>query len=175
MTGKSLALAILLLVAGCGGTDQSASISNDQPAAASTVAPIALNKTGKAAGVDFTISKVEMPKQLGPAGVGATAGEGETFIVVSYTLKNTASAPLPFLERPAVRLVDGTGQTYAPDDIASGMSAISMDDPSGLASDLNPNVSAKVKAAWKVDKSAFDKATWKVVVASDPQLTFALK
>jgi hypothetical protein len=107
--------------------------------------------------------------------LGTAAGEGETFVVVDYTLKNTGTAPMNLMDRPSIRLMDGGGQTYAVDDLASGLSAALMKDPSGMGADLNPNVSAKAKTAWRVDKTAFDKASWKVVVGSDPQLTFALK
>lgn len=140
-----------------------------------TTAPVALKQTGKAEGVDFTVTAVDTPRQIGPAGVGPKAEAGETFVVISYTIKNTGSKLLPFMDRPGLSLVDAKGQTYAPDDMATPMAGGMMDDPTGISSDLNPNVSAKTKAAWKVDKAAFDKGTWKLVVASDPQLTFALK
>jgi hypothetical protein len=107
--------------------------------------------------------------------VGPKAEASETFVVVSYTLKNTSGKALPFLERPGLSLVDGKGQTYAPDDIAGIMAAGMMNDPSGMSADLNPNVSAKTKAVWKLDKAAFDRATWRLNVATDPQLAFSLK
>ncbi len=163
-------LSLALLTCACG--------SDITPANATTEAaspPVALGATGKATGVDFTVTEVTTPKQIGPDGAGPKAETGETFVVVTYTLKNTGSQNLGFLERPALSLVDPAGRTYSPDEIAGPLASATMEDPTGMSSDLNPNVSAKAKAAWKVDVKAFDKAAWRLVVATDPQLTFNLK
>jgi hypothetical protein len=166
-------LAIAVLLAACGdNTTTSSNRPSDTAAAAPTVA---LGEAGQTTGLEVSITKVEQTKQVGMAGMGPQAEAGETFVVVSYTIKNINGEPLPLLQRPTYSLIDGTGASYAPDDSATMMAAGMMDDPSGMASDLNPNVSARTKAAWKVDASSFDPANWKVVVASDPPLTFALK
>ena len=169
-------LTLLLALSACGGGSGSSAGGNNVTASSPTSAAIAVGKPGMATGVDFTVTSVSTTSQVGPAMVGGPKAEaGETFVVVSYTLKDTADKPLPFAERPALSLVDGKGQTYAPDMPATMMAGGMMTDPTGMSSDLNPNVSAKTKAAWKVDKTAFDKATWRVVVGTDPALTFALK
>lgn len=166
-------IAIAVLLAACGdNTTTSSSQAAETPTAAP---PVALGKAGQATGLEVTVTKVEQTKQVGMAGMGPQAEAGETFVVVSYTLKNTGDQPLPLLQRPTYSLIDETGASYAPDDAATMMAAGMMDDPSGMASDLNPNVSARTKAAWKIDAASFDPANWKVVVASDPPLTFALK
>jgi hypothetical protein len=170
-TTTFITFALAAFLTACGGTTTTTSDTKKEAAAA----PIALKQAGKAEGVDVTVTAVDTPKQIGPAGVGPKAGAGETFVVVSYTIKNTGSEQLSFMDRPGLSLVDDKGQTYTPDDMATPMAGGMMEDPTGISSDLNPNVSAKTKAAWKVDKAAFDKGTWKLVVASDPQLTFALK
>lgn len=157
---------------GSGSADSGTNaVAHSAPAAAS----IPLGQTGKADGLDFTVTAVATPSQVGPTEAGIKAEAGETFVVVSYTMKNTSKKSLPLMERPGLEIVDGKGQSYAPDTIASPMAAVLMNNPSGMPADLNPNISAKTKAAWKIDKAAFDKATWKLVLASDPQLTFALK
>lgn len=157
-----------------GGYNQTSNIAGTSATAASSPA-VALGQTGNANGINFTVTGVTTPSQIGPAGIGPKAEAGETFVVVSYTLKNTSSQSLPLMERPGLALVDVSGQTYAPDDLATPMAGGLMNDPSGMAADLNSNVSAKTKAAWKLDKAAFDRSTWRLVVASDPQLTFSLK
>lgn len=167
----SVALAALL--SACGGGSGSAG--NSTAAEVPATAPTAVGHAAKAEGIDLTITDVATPKQLGPQGVGGKAEKGETYVVVSYTIRNTASKTLPFQEWPAFSLVDGGGHSYPSDAMASAMSASTMTDPSGMMSDLNPSVSAKAKAAWKVDAKTFDRGTWRLVVASDPQLTFALK
>lgn len=172
----SLPAVIILALAGCG--EPSTSTTNDQTAAAAPAADAKrtpIKETGRSEGIDFTVTEMKTAAQVGPGSAGMSAGQGETFVVVSYTLKNTGTEPLSFMERPRISLSDDKGQTYAIDDLASAMSAVSMNDPTGMSADLNPNVSAKAKVAWKVDKAAFDPATWTVVVASDPPLTFALK
>jgi len=171
----SVALALVTCLAACGEGSSAGGNTNDTTTAAPAAQPLPLGQAGVADGLDFTVTGVATPSQIGPAGVGPKAEAGETFVVVSYTIKNTADKPLPLMERPGLELVDSNGQTYAPDDLASPVAAGMMDDPTGMVADLNPNVSAKTKAAWKIDKAAFDKATWKLVLGSDPQLTFALK
>ena len=166
-------VALAFLLTACGSETPSAP---SQPTEATAeTPPVALGQTASSDGVEIAITDVDQTKQLGPSGVGLTAEPSETFVVVSYTLKNTSDKALPFLERPGLALVDETGRTYAPDDIAAAMSAISMDDPTGLSSDLNPNVSAKTKAAWKLDEASFDRATWRLVVSSRPTITLALQ
>ena len=167
-------IALAALLSACGGTPTTAP--NETTTSTNAASPpVAIGKVGKANGIDVTVTAVATPNQIGPAGVGAKAEAGETFVVVSYTIKNTGSSALPLMERPGLSLVDAKGQTYAPDDMAGPMAAAMMDDVTGMAADLNPNVSAKTKTAWKVDKAAFDPGTWRLVVATDPALTFALK
>ena len=173
MNTKLIGIAMLAFgLTACGERNGTATASNETAAAS---APIALGTTGHAQGVDMTVTDVTTPKQIGMAGMGPKAEATETFVVVAYTIKNTAAKALPLTERPTFSLVDGGGHTYEPDPSGTMMAAGMMKDPSGMASDLNPNVSAKTMVAWKIDKKAFDKAAWKVVAATDPALTFALK
>ena len=166
-------VALAFLLASC--ESETATAPGEPTEATAETPPVALGQTASSDGVEITITDVDQTKQLGPSGVGLTAEASETFVVVSYTLKNNSDEALPFLERPGLALIDGTGRTYAPDDMAAAMSAISMDDPSGISSDLNPNVSAKTKAAWKLDEASFNPATWRLVVSSSPTITLALQ
>ncbi|MBD8679650.1 DUF4352 domain-containing protein [Sphingomonas sp. CFBP 13720] len=169
---KHITIALAVLLSACGG--ETGSTDNGATAAPAAEQPVALGKAGSASEVDYTVTAVTTPKQIGPDGVGGKAAAGETYVVVDYTIKNTGDAALPFMERPAFTLVDPEGASYASDDMAGAMSASTMTDPSGMIAELNPGVSAKARAAWKLG-GPFDKATWKLVLASDPQLTFALK
>jgi hypothetical protein len=168
-------LALAVLLSACGASDPSPGNNTANAVTQNVAEPVAIGAAGKREGLEFTVTKVETTSLIGPAGIGTTASDGETFVVASYTIKNTADKPLSFLERPRPTLVDGNGQSYSPDEMATGMTAATMTHPSGMASDLNPNVSAKGKMAWKVDKEAFDKGKWQLVLAGDPPLTFALK
>lgn len=160
-------LAIVSILGGCDAGPSAPSVSTD-------VKPIGIGQTGKAGGIEVTVTAAKTTGQIGPAEAGLTAGPEEIYVVVNYTIKNTSTAPLVLFDRPALSLQDGNGQTYAPDAIASGVGTM-MTDPTGIASDLNPGVSAKTDAVWKIAKSGYDAKTWKVVVATDPVLAFALK
>ena len=166
-------VALAFLLTACGS--ETATAPGQPTEATAETPPVALGQTASSDGVQIVITDVDQTKQLGPAGVGLTAEPSETFVVVSYTIKNTSDEALSFMQRPGLSLIDQTGRTYAPDDMAAAMSAVSMDDPSGMASDLNPNVSAKTKAAWKLDEASFDPATWRLVVSSSPAITLALQ
>lgn len=160
----------LVLVSATGGCDSGTSA----PSVSADIKPTAVGQTGKAEGVEITVTAAKTRGQIGPAGAGLTAGPEETFVVVNYTIKNTSATPLVYFDRPMLTLQDGNGQTYAPDIAASGIGTI-MTDPTGGVSDLNPGVSAKTDAVWKIARSGYDAKTWKVVVATDPAIVFALK
>lgn len=171
-TCNLIVAAFAVLLSACGETSSN---STDAAPAAAASPRISIGDTGKAAGIEFTVTAVATPSQIGPAGLGPKAEAGETFVVISYTLKNTSEDTLSLMERPGLSLLDANGKAFASDDMASPMAAGMMDDASGMAADLNPNVSAKTKTAWKVDKAAFDRGTWTLAVATDPALTFLLK
>jgi hypothetical protein len=170
---KTPALSALFgLLAACdGGTPTN----TNSVAPAAAAKPVAFKETGKAEGVEFTVTKVDTRSQLGIAAAGMIAEPSETFVVVRYTLKNTGKSPLGFTDRPSISLMDGKGQAYQIDMPAATMATDGLAEMTGMSSDLNPNVSAKSVGAWKVEKTAFDKATWKVQVGGDPEMTFALK
>lgn len=168
---KASIIAALLLLSACGEPSQT---TGGEATAQPEAKPVALGEAGKAKGVDFTVTKVKITNQVGPAGIGPKAEAGETFVVVNYTIKNTSSEPLTLMERPTLTLIDGNGQGYSVDDVAGVMVGGMMDDASGMVADLNPGVSAKTGTAWKVAKQGFDKASWRLVVNTDPVLTFAL-
>lgn len=170
---KQFMFAALLLLSACDEAPTSQS-TGGEAVVPPEAKPVAIGQTGKAKGVDFTVTKVRITNQVGPAGIGPKAEAGETFVVVNYTLKNTSSEPLTLMERPDLTLIDGNGQSYAADDVAGVMVGGMMDDASGMVADLNPGVSAKTGTAWKVAKEGFDKASWRLVVNTDPVLTFAL-
>ena len=112
--------------------------------------------------------------QVADPSVIPLAGPDETYVVVKYTIKNTGSTPLELLNRPAIDLQDTNGQVFAKDDIATGVTGAVLD-AQGMVNDINPGLTVKTAAVWKVAKQGFDPATWKVVVRTDPALEFKLK
>lgn len=163
------ALTIPLLLAGCG---ESANTDGNSVVQKAEAAPLSLGSTGKANGLDFTLTKVEQLAQIGREG-GPTAGPTEVYVVARFNFKNTSTKTLGMFDQPAVTLVDGQGQTYAKDDVASITVAL-MGEGNAGTDDLNPGVSGQSAIAWKVDKKAFDRSKWRIVVATDPVITFAL-
>ena len=163
------AIAVLLLSA-CGSSSDTSTTAPAAPAKT-----YKLGETASAKGLDFTVTKVDQRSLLGAGGEGFKAEPGETFVVVYYTLKNTAGEALTLMDRPSISLTDAEGHSFIKDDAGSMMAGGMMKDPSGMASDLNPGVAAKTAAAWKVSKAAYGTGQWKLVVDTSPTLTFKLK
>lgn len=136
--------------------------SNSTAEAARAANPVALGKTGHGKVVDLTLTSVTTPRRLGTPGIGPRTQDGETFVVVRYKVKNTGTEPLSSSDRPSLTLIDGDGESYAEDSQAGLLAAALNDDLQDSSGDLNPNVSARDTAVWKVDKSSFDRSTWRV-------------
>ena len=168
---KQFIFAALLLLSACGEPSQT---TGGEATPQIEAKPIALGEAGKADGVEITIDKVKAAGQFGPEGAAVKAGPDEILVAVGYTIKNTGTQTLGFMDRPAVKLIDTAGQSYAPDDMVAAM-GVGVEDMTNIAIDINPGTSGKAMIGWKVAKAGFDKATWRIVVDSDPVLTFALK
>ena len=135
---------------------------------------LAIGQTGKANGIEVALTSVKSTNQVADPPAVALAGPDETYVVVTYTIKNTLSTPLELLNRPAIDLQDANGQVFAKDDIATGVTGAVLD-AQGMVNDINPGLTVKTAAVWKVAKQGFDPSTWKVVVRADPALEFKLK
>jgi len=136
---------------------------------------VALGQTGGTDGIELTITDVTTPIQVGTTLHGSKAASGEIFVVIGYTMKNVGTKPLSYMNRPDLILVDAKENSFAQDDSANVWARFGGEGPSVDATDLNPNVSAKDIRVWKVDKTAFDQATWKVRLDTPSQALFALK
>ncbi|WP_288287797.1 DUF4352 domain-containing protein [uncultured Sphingobium sp.] len=168
---KASIFAALLLLSACGEPSQT---TGGEATPQVETKPVALGQTGKAEGVEIIIDKVKAAGQFGPQGAAVKAGPDEILVAVTYTIKNTGGKTLGFMDRPAVKLIDPNGQSYAPDDMIAAM-GVGVEDMSNIAIDINPGTSGKASIGWKVAKAAFDKTTWRIVVESNPTLTFALQ
>ncbi|MHA6723809.1 DUF4352 domain-containing protein [Sphingomonas sp. RS2018] len=171
MKSKLMVLAAVLAIAGCDDASKTSATAPHQNDI-SAGAPIAMKQAGKADGIDFTVTKVTTPPNIE---YGPKANEGEVFVIVGYKLKNTAAQPLGLMDRPPLSLVDPSGQSYKIDDFLTASAGVDVADQSSFVADINPNIAVEGRAAWKIDKAAFDRKTWRLVVASDPQLVFALQ
>lgn len=158
---------IAALVSGC-GTDPVAD-TKDKSVAATAIKeapPITYGTSGAASDMEVTVNSVEQKELIGPKGFGDEAAPGETFVVVRYTVKNLSKKPLMRPDFPGVELIDGSDQGYAEDRQAAVLEAALNDDLQS-SGDLNPNVSAKLTSVWKVDRTSFDPAVWRLKVSFD--------
>jgi hypothetical protein len=158
----TLAALALLALAACGGTADAPSSSSVQ------------EQTAKMEGSEIVLTSVEETTQIGPDGVLPPAGDGETYIVAHYLVKNTGTKPLPFTGEPALKLKDGEGQEYE-QDVGTTAFVSAQADPSGFASGINPGTSKKSGAVWKVATKNYAAATWKLVTYAKPEHEFKLK
>ncbi|WP_374414899.1 hypothetical protein [Novosphingobium colocasiae] len=159
-----IAAAALLALAGCGGSEEAASPSTPTMAA----------QTATAEGVEVTLTSVEESNNVLDPGIFPEAGPDATYIIARYSLKNTSTKPLGFIDRPELDLVDAKGQALAKD-IATSAAVSSNIDASGAASDTNPGMTTELGAVWKVAKKDYDPSTWKIVVRTKPEHQFNLK
>ncbi len=166
-----MSLAIAAALAACGSS--SSIEGTEENTAATEKAPlqrVALGKPGKAAGLELTVKSVSLTNQIGTKGFGPAAGAGETFVVVRYNIKNVGTKPIEGSDLPVVELLDSKDTVFAEDTDAAILAA-ALDNSLQTSNTANPNVTVKLVAVWKVDKAAFDKATWRLKVSFDRTLS----
>ena len=132
---------------------------------------VAFGQPAKGSNLQIKIGSVEERSKVGVYGMGPKLSPGETFVVIRYTLKNISAKPIERANQPDVELIDAKGQDYARDTESEVMEAIKNGDNSGT---LNPNITSKQTAVWRVDKASFSKATWRLKVPLDATLDAAL-
>lgn len=163
-------LASAILLNACDSADDSIAATET---AAAPIKVYAVGESASADGMEFAITAVEERSQIGPVGVGPKAASGETFVVVRYTIKNIGSKPIDSWNFPTFELLDGDRVALAKDTEATILDgALNSDGQS--SSDLNPKVTAKQTAVWKVEKASFDKATWRLKVSFDSAVANAI-
>lgn len=104
------------------------------------------------------------------------AGQGATFVVVVWTLKNISERGISGTSLPTdVYLYDASGQRYSRD-FGATMAFTAANDQidSKLVSDLNPGVSTTEADVFEVGSANYDPNTWKVVIEADKDVVFGL-
>ena len=161
------ALALLPLTA-CGSSETNNG-AKDQ-------APAALHAIGEAVPVgslEITIKSVSQAQKAGSTPYADGVGPNEALVIVRYTVTNKGSAVIEQGDVPTVELLDANGAVLS-EDIVNGAIAAAEAGTDPIAG-INPGITFKSAKVWKVAKGAFDPATWKVVVRTDPALEFKLK
>lgn len=123
--------------------------------------------------VAVTLKEVSTDTSIDITGSIPDAGEGATYVIAKYSLKNNGKASVTMDQWPQVKLVDPNGAKLEPDVLAS--TYLSASDNIGWAEPLNPNLSTDITQAWKVDARSFDRSKWKIEFENKPPVTFALQ
>lgn len=162
---------LTLSLAACGDSSPS---SHEDVAAAPTerdLPTVPLGQSAKEQNFEIKIDSVEDRSQVGVLDMGPKLSPGETFVVVRYTIKNIGRTPMDRGNQPDVKLIDGDYVEYAEDREAGMMESIKNEDDTGT---LNRNVTGKRTAVWRLEKTSFDKATWRIKVPLDTTTDVAL-
>ena len=162
----TLAALALLALSGC-GPDMPVIEATEASTSESPLPTIPFGEARLGGNLEISVNSVEDRSEVGVYGMGPKLSPGETFVVVRYTLKNTGKKPIESFNLPGAELIDGQDQVYAEDSEAEMVEAIKNEDSSGA---LNPKVSSKKTAVWKLNKASFDKATWRLRLPLDETL-----
>lgn len=164
------ALALLPLTA-CGSSETSSGAAGPKDQA--PAAQHAIGEAVPAGNLEITIKSVSQAQKAGSTPYADGVGPNETLVIVRYTVTNKGSAVIEQGDLPTVELLDANGAILS-EDIVNGAIAAAEAGSDPLAG-INPGITFKSAKVWKVAKGAFDPATWKVVVRTDPALEFKLK
>lgn len=124
---------------------------------------------------EITINTVEQRQQVGMSGAAAKASDGGTLVAVTYSLKNTGKKPLGMFDRPSLKLVDPSGQTYDPDINATMLFSVSKEFSGKSISDLNPGITTKDGIVWEVSKEKFSKKDWTLALDGHDNSSISLQ
>jgi hypothetical protein len=143
---------------------------------ATTKAPAALHAIGEvvpAGTLEIAVTSVTQAQKAGSTPYADGVGPNETLVIVRYNVTNKGSAAIEQGDLPTVELLDANGAVLSEDPVNGAIAAVEAGaDP---IAGINPGVTFKSAKVWKVAKGAFDPATWKVVVRTDPAIDFKLK
>ena len=129
--------------------------------------------TKETKGASVTLTEVEVTGRPDSSGFIPPAPAGATYVVVTYTIKNTGGEALSLENWPQPRLADAAGHLLEPD--LGPSTFLSAKANVTWAENINPNLTTSVKRAWKVDEKAFDRKRWTLVFLATPKLMFALQ
>lgn len=161
------ALALLPLTA-CGSSE-----TNNGAATKAPAAQHAVGETVPAGSLEVVIKSVSQAQKAGATPYADGVGPNEALVIVRYNVTNKGSAAIEQSDLPTVELLDAKGAVLADDPVNTAIASVEAGaDP---VAGINPGITFKTAKAWKVAKGAFDPATWKVVVRTDPALEFKLK
>lgn len=161
------ALALLPLTA-CGSSESNSGAKDQAPAALHAIGEVV-----PAGALEIAVTSVTQAQKAGSTPYADGVGPNETLVIVRYNVTNKGSAAIEQGDLPTVELLDANGAVLSEDPVNGAIAAVEAGtDP---IAGINPGTTFKSAKVWKVAKGAFDPATWKVVVRTDPALEFKLK
>ena len=165
--------------------DCSQSTANDNAAAPTSTPPqpapaprpdlFKVGNTIRFDGFDLTVESVQERGQVGSEFLNEKASEGGVLVAVTYSLKNTSSAPMGFMDQPNLKLIDPRGTTYSNDTGATAAFSTENDFNNKIVSDLNPGITVHDGDVFEISKDAFDPSTWSIVVEGQETHPIALQ
>lgn len=161
------ALALLPLTA-CGSSESNSGAKDQAPAALHAIGEVV-----PAGALEIAVTSVTQAQKAGSTPYADGVGPSETLVIIRYNVTNKGSAAIEQGDLPTVELLDANGAVLSEDPVNGAIAAVEAGtDP---IAGINPGTTFKSAKVWKVAKGAFDPATWKVVVRTDPALEFKLK
>lgn len=124
---------------------------------------------------EIDVKGAQTGKVVGNEFFNEKAGDGATFVVVTWTLKNISERGIVGARLPTdAYLYDGNNRQYSIDVAATIAFLTAAEIDSKVISDLNPGVSITDAAVFEVSAKDFNPSTWKVAVEGDDDVVFAL-
>ena len=147
--------------------------STDEGVPAKTV-DTSLNETVTTPTVEFTFTSVEATRTVGGEFLKETAGEGATYIAVTYKYKNIGKKALGMWEKPSLTLHDAEGNEFDSDIGASVAFASRGEDDAKVISDLNPGLTANDSEVWEISEEFFLNGGWYIVAEAGDKIKIQL-
>lgn len=165
MTGI-LALVVIVILINVAGGDKKEDKTADVEKNKTEEVKYEINDTIKAEGLELTVVSAEEKKQVGSQYFQNDPSEGGTFVVVQWKYKNVSDKPMGMFSTPNINLIDSGGVKYDADIDASSHYATELDLDRKVISDLNPGILVNDASVFEVNKEAFTKGGWSVVISA---------
>lgn len=129
-----------------------------------------LNETVTTPTVEFTFTSIKATPTVGAKFLKETAGEGGTYIAVTYKYKNIGTEAMGMWDKPSLKLHDAEGNAYDSDIGASASFASETEDDAKVISDLNPGLTANDSEVWEISEEFYQKGGWYIIAEAGDKI-----